>query len=484
MIRILIFGLLFLGIYSPGTTAQFWAPLQNGIPNNLGHASVVYGDTIWDSLLVGTPAKWLIDGSDTLVLAGIAVWNGVTWDSLPSRIQSINNGGTNNCAPVLEFMRYQEQLYANGYFGFYTSDSIFNEKFARWNNDSLRWEALECVHPFMNGIGMISMVPPADTLYFTGYRDSMCGYPESCVFKYDGNAFYPFDPFDAWPGLSGDYVGYVFWFQDQLYMTGLLNSTVTGTFHGFLRYNGSTWEPVPGFETPAPIKDVLIHDDKLYVCGYFFTDTGAPGNLITVFDGVEWSDMGGGLRYSLPNSTLGNAYDIHEWNGDIYVAGQFNFAGGVYAENIARWNGHQWCGLGGHYATQTPGGLILSSTTWRDSLYIAGGFVTIDGDTMNHVAKWLGEVQNCSPSVGLGEQVPVSAALIPVLIDVAGQWQVKVPDGASGGLLYDLQGRLVQRVPLSSDGQMIVDLRSLPAGIYVLRALSSAGAFHAKLYKP
>ena len=111
--------------------------------------------------------------------------------------------------------------------------------------------------------------------------------------------------------------------------------------------------------------------------------------------------MGGGLRYALPNSTSGIAYDLHELNGDIYVGGQFNFAGGVHAENVARWNGHQWCGMGGHYVTQTPGGQVFSLASWRDSLYVGGNFVTIDGDTLHNVAKWLGEVENCSPSVGI-----------------------------------------------------------------------------------
>jgi hypothetical protein len=484
MMRILMIGLLLPVIFSPGATAQYWAPLGDGFVSGTGGVSVVYGDTVWDRLLVGSNYKWMFVGNDTLVIAGVALWDGVAWDTLPARIEPVTNNVSNLSGTVWQFIRFEDDLYANGGFGFYTPEAEVNENFARWNNDSLRWEALECINPFMNGISWVSMIIPTDTMYLTGYRDSMCGYPESCVFKYDGNAFYPFEPFDSWPGLSGDYVGYVFWFQDQLYMTGLLDNSITSTFHGLLRYNGSDWEPVPGFEIAAPIKDVLIHDDKLYVCGYFFTNTGAPGNMVTVFDGTSWNDMGGGLRYSLPDGTLGVALDLHEWNDDIYVAGQFNYAGGIYAENAARWNGQQWCGLGGHYVVQIPGGSAKSLTTWRDTLYMAGNFVTIDGDTLNRIAKWLGQVQNCSPSVGLQDHMPVSAALLPVLIDAAGQWQVELPDGASGGLLYDMQGRLVQRVPLSNGRQMVVDLRSLPAGIYVLRALSSAGAFHAKLYKP
>lgn len=104
-------------------------------------------------------------------------------------------------------------------------------------------------------------------------------------------------------------------------------------------------------------------------CGYFFTATGVWESA----DHVRWATVerfGGGLLWA-PGSDLGNAYDLHQWNGDIYVGGQFNLAGGVYAENVARWNGRQWCGMGGHYAAQTPGGIVLSITDWQDTLYIS-----------------------------------------------------------------------------------------------------------------
>ena len=464
--------------------AQYWAPLLNGIEDTPGSINVAYGDTVWDALLIGGSVKWIIDGSDTLDIQGAAIWTGTAWDTLPARL-GICSGG-NVCSPIWEFMRYKGDLYVNGAFGFYTASGEANEGIARWDTLVSEWEALECLNPSNGGMLTMMYLPPSDTMYFTGYRGSVCGYPESCVFEYDGNGFYPFEPFDSWPGLpEDDYVGYVFRFQGDLYMTGLLNSTVTGDFYGFLKYNGLSWDTVPGFSTPAPIKDVLIYDGKLNVCGYFFTNTGAPGNLVTVFDGQQWSDMGGGLRYALPNSTLGNAYDLHEWNGDIYVAGQFNYAGGVYAENVARWNGHQWCGMGGAFANETPGGVVLSVTDWRDTLYIAGGFNTIDGDTVNNVAKWLGEVENCSPSVGIAEAGERTHALLPMLLAASGLWQLNVPEGVQVLRLYDAQGRLVREERVGNQRTMLIDLSGEPSGFYALACTAGDGLIrHAKIFAP
>ncbi|MCB0774620.1 MAG: hypothetical protein KDB93_14740, partial [Flavobacteriales bacterium] len=95
------------------------------------------------------------------------------------------------------------------------------------------------------------MVPksPQNTLYATGYMGSICGYPESCVFRYDGSAFHVWEPFNQIPqGLNDAYVGTIFDFQGKTYMTCSLPDPVDGSgFVSFLRWNGTAWEHVPGW---------------------------------------------------------------------------------------------------------------------------------------------------------------------------------------------------------------------------------------------
>jgi len=467
-------------------TAQYWAPLSNGLPNVPGSARVALGDTVWDRLLVGSRAKWIIEGDDTLTIVGISQWDGSRWDSLPGRVQSDQGSTQNGCSPVNELFRYRGELYANGSFRFLTDDGVWNDAIAKWDDTDQKWEQLECLNPTIGGMYSMFHVPPNDTMYFTGYTGSVCGYPESCVFAYDGSAFYPFAPFDDWEGIpDSDYVGYVFRFHGTMYMTGLLNNTVTGDFHGFLRYTGTAWEPVPGFTTPAPIKDVLIHNDKLYMCGYFFTSTGGPGNMVTMFDGETWSDMGGGVLYALPYSTSGIASDLHEWNDDIYVGGQFYYAGGVLAENVARWNGHQWCGMGGTYANELPEGSVNGIGSWRDTLYITGGFDAIDGEVMNNVAKWLGVVENCSPSVGVVDFVKSPATPVPTLLDPEGLWRLEFADPVIGLRVYDTSGRLAFQQGVNTELSITVDIRSLARGMYLVECVYAAGfRTCTKIFKP
>jgi len=303
------------------------------------------------------------------------------------------------------------------------------------------------------------------------------GMRERSDFTYDGDTITPFALNDPMLRYDGNYVGYVFEYLGTTYVSGSLWDPILEQPHSFMRWNGNALEDVPGWPPPvAPIKDILIHDGQLYVCGWFFEVTGGPGNMVARFDGQQWHTLGSGLWDEPPPSTYGVALDLHEWNGDIYVGGDFSYAGGVPAMNAARWNGSQWCGLGGVYNIQASSGSVSSFTIWRDSLYIAGGFVTIDGDTMWNVARWLGQVENCSEPVaveevtdGVGEEF---LQLVPV---ESGVWRVRLPEGGSPGLeVHDAMGRLIFSNPLARNGSLL-DLRQQASGIYVARCTTSEG---------
>jgi len=66
--------------------AQYWAPLG---PAGKLHpqVNVVYGDSVWDQLLVGGNFKWIIIDGDSLRVDGAAMWDGMTWERMPDTLQ-------------------------------------------------------------------------------------------------------------------------------------------------------------------------------------------------------------------------------------------------------------------------------------------------------------------------------------------------------------------------------------------------------------
>src|SRR5690606_32292246 len=123
----------------------------------------------------GGTFKWIYNEADTVLGMGQAAWNGSRWDSLAHRIAP-------SVGQTYWFLRYQGELYACGSYVLIAPDGSGNRSLARLNEATTTWEALECTNPVMGGMSTLVPKEPQNTLYATGYKHSLCGYPESCVF--------------------------------------------------------------------------------------------------------------------------------------------------------------------------------------------------------------------------------------------------------------------------------------------------------------
>ena len=70
---------------------------------------------------------------------------------------------------------------------------------------------------------------------------------------------------------------------------------------------------------------------------------------------------------------------------DLYVGGRFNSAGGVSANNIARWDGNSWHALG-----SGANGPVYKIAFNGDDIYVGGDFTSIDGVKANGIARFDG----------------------------------------------------------------------------------------------
>ncbi|MCC6401018.1 MAG: hypothetical protein IT227_09685 [Flavobacteriales bacterium] len=455
--------------------AQFWEPLGRG-SLAWGNSAIVslYGDTVLDRLLAGGNFVYMVNTVDTALCIGQAQWNGERWDSLAHRIQ-FWDGELSGAQPTYWFMRYRGDLYASGAFSLYDQElGEFSRGAARLVPEEQRWEVLECLNFSSTGMAALGWRDPQDTLYATGTTGSLCGYPESCAFAYDGQGFQPWPPWDEIPEDPNNYVGIIFKFRGCTYMSGTFLDPVAGTdWVSFIRYCGNGWEHVPGGEGIWGLKDVVIQGDTLlYVAGSFHTSEGAPGNLVVAFDGENWNDLGGGLAYA-PSPGSGWVTDLLLWHGELYAAGMFTHAGGATAPKIAKWNGQQWCGLPGDHLTGGP--KLNEMAVWRDSLYVCGDFEFADGVPANKIAKWIGgdAVSACSDPTGVGE-ASVEDTRMRVWPDGAGNWSIELPTTRSGPwqmTLTNVLGQVV-RTALLANGKGRMSAVDLATGPYVLTAVN------------
>ncbi len=85
----------------------------------------------------------------------------------------------------------------------------------------------------------------------------------------------------------------------------------------------------------------LSHDGNLYVGGYFTTAGGVNANNIARWDPAtsSWSPLGNGMNGIVYALALDDA-------GNLYAGGEFTTAGGVSANKIARWDGAALVSIG------------------------------------------------------------------------------------------------------------------------------------------
>lgn len=452
-----------------------WQAVGRGT-NTLSEVQTLFGDSYLDKLLAGGTFRYIYNDGDTVEGMGQAAWNGTRWDSIAHRIQPFPGGDVVN--QTYWFLRFQDRLYACGNFPLEYEPGSYTEGMARLHEQEQRWEALECTSAWSTGLTqLIHKNPDASSIYATGFADTLCGFPEACVFRYDGSAFHEWEPWGLIPPAPNNYVAYVFDFQGYTYMNGgYSNPNGTGVKY-FMRFNGTTWEDVPGWNNAYHIRDVEVQDDVLYVCGTFKQASGAPGNLVARFDGTTWDDMDGGLAY-LAYPPAATAFRMEWHNGLLYVGGQFdNAAGTPLGCGLAVWDGDQWSGLPGAFTTPPPQALTFSRvydlTFWRDSLYICGPFNTIDGEPIRQVAQYIGEL----PNVGINEQE--SQSLLSIAPNPAGvSFRVcELPNVAMRMQLRDGLGRLVLNVQA---GPGPFDISSLPSGLYQVMVTDRFGSLLAR----
>lgn len=204
-----------------------------------------------------------------------------------------------------------------------------------------------------------------------------------------------------------------------------------------------------------------VYDDgsgpALHVGGDFSGAGGVSVSRIAKWNGERWSAVG--LGVSGPIAALAVYDDGGPGGPMLYAGGGFTFAAGQTVNNIARWNGNTWSGLG----NGTPGGSVSALAVMDDgtgpSLYVGGSFTVGTGGPANRIARWSGSAWSALGSGISGTSV--NALLVRVeeggpalyaggLFTAAGgvavgniarwkggQWSA-LGSGVSGGAVYSL----------------------------------------------
>lgn len=362
-----------------------WSPLGTGL-NDVAISLLVFDEPGPD------PPVLLIGGVFTsaggMQANRIARWNGSSWSTL----------GNGFDAPVSGLAEYDEdgpgpqrsKVFAGGTFT--TAEGIPANRIAKWNG--LSWI----------GVG-------ADMTTSGSYVNVQ--------------AFGIFDDDGSGPAIPSLYVGGTFSFAGGLSAINIA------------RWNGTSWSAVGAGIGGSAVTSMRVHDDdgagphqpRLYVGGYYSTAGGLDASSIASWDGSTWATLRSGV------GTLQTVHALEVFDDDgsglepafLYVGGNFSYAGTMFVDNIAKWNGTQWSTL----ESGTNGSPLAMAVHDEDesgplspALFVGGvinaaGGIEVDGIARFNGTSWSAVGESLDGSVealivydrdGLGGNPPVLAA--------------------------------------------------------------------------
>ena len=397
-----------------GTTPSSWTTT-----GTLGTPLTQSAKTLCSLPFGGVPT--LVLGGDFSAIAGasggatptnhVAQWTGVRWSPFGAGL-----AGTVRRLKTLDLGQGPE-LYAGGYFatgggvavrtagGF----SAFAGDLSAVTIFGIASHAAD-FEAFDSGSG--------PELYAVGYFQSSGGATLGNVARLQGGAWSPLGA-----GLSG--FGYALAVFDDgsgpgLFVGGSFASAGGLPSPNLARWNGVSWSVVGGLN--GAVGALAVFDDgsgpALYAAGTFTTAGGLPSPGIARRRNGVWSPVGsGGLTGPIalggfPGRSLA-VFDAG--NGPaLYVGGNFQFAGGVPAVGVARWNGVTWSalgsGLGGVAAGAFEVALLPYATSAGPRLVVSGPFSSAGGVPATGLALFDGVAFSAVPGSG-GATSPTASAL-------------------------------------------------------------------------
>lgn len=372
-----------------------WRPLGNGLQGDMVGAPPERGQvhTIvagFDGIYVG--GRFVSSGS--IQVNGLARWDGQTWYEIGDGLE-IGEGRVE----VFALDVNGPDVYIGGRFDRVGGTEARN--IAVWAGMLDRW--------FTFGDGSSSVVRALDVygtgVYASGNFTGLSQVKRNNIAFWDGAEWQPLGR----PENNGtDTAVYAIAISsNNVYVGGVFGTAGPATAGGIAIWDVATqtWKPLNKKEASGGgggvigvVYAVALTEDFLYVGGRFGTAGLVKTNSLARWNRNTraWSALGGGVAIDPAISTtiLPSVRAISVDGNNIYVGGRFDFAGGVRANNIARWDGVQWSALGEGIGPNTQNGPYDSTSTVytlsaKDGIVYAGGeFILAGGERANRIAKW------------------------------------------------------------------------------------------------
>lgn len=342
--------------------------------NNLWDASFNEGNKSLDAPVnaIATSGSVVFVGGDFINAGGNAVNHIAIWDTVTKKWRGMG-GGVNGSVKAIAIDG--EMVYVAG--SFTTAGVISANNIARWDTINKIWEAMG------SGVsGTVNSVTySGNRIYIGGSFTTTAGSPPitlNNVAKYDTTSH-------IWSSMASGINGTV----------ASVLASGSGTFVGgyfitagdvgannIAKWFGTSWTNLGTGVTGGTVMAMAEGPNGTYVGGNFNIAGGKQAKYIALWNGSNLNCLGS-------NDLLGDEYAscvraIAINNNEIFIGGVITGAGGVFANNIAKWNGAGWETLG----TGVQGGAIRAIATNGNDVFVGGDFTSVGDKSSSNFGRW------------------------------------------------------------------------------------------------
>jgi len=185
----------------------------------------------------------------------------------------------------------------------------------------------------------------------------------------------------------------------------------------------ATWIPLPGLEDSVTSANTgralaVLANGDLVLGGSMRLAGGGPANGASLvrWTGSGWERLGGTTFFGGGVHTM-----VVEPNGDLVVAGEFQYVNLTLFGGIARWNGSTWSDFGSAFP---PASTVKALARLPNGDFVAAGtFVSAGGVSTKRIARWNGSAWSAL-GVGLNSAPDALLVLPNGEVVVGGQFTV------------------------------------------------------------
>ena len=191
---------------------------------------------------------------------------------------------------------------------------------------------------------------------------------------------------------SGQYISSIVIKGNSIYVAGYFNRIGGINANGIAKFDGTNWFSL-GQGIKGLVNKIMFKSSDLYAVGLFDSAGNVKTSCVAKWDGKTWSGFGKGVTSHVGKYNREYVNSISIIGSKVFIGGEFDTVGGVYANNIAMWNGTVWSGmnLGVRLEKQDQNrdGLVNTLESIGGVLYVGGEFDTVGNNiATNNIAKY------------------------------------------------------------------------------------------------